>query len=345
MPDKYCPVIVFANHKGGVGKTTATVITAELLAQRNMKVLVIDTDSQGNTTEALGPANLSPTELPTVQACMEDVSKTEYCIVDSCFDNIQLIAGSIAMEQPFPSEPFIRLSQMERDQIRFIPQLPLQGDLLLKFIPQLPLQGDLLLKAAQEAGLNPELTSLQKTKLLDVPFIYRASLNSLQMVVERVRNSYDAILIDTAPSLGLTNQAAIFASDAMIMPCSTAKHAVYGIPDIVRMAEDIYSKRPDGKKLFRHVLITLVDKRTRMDKIGRNILLSKFDCIGEIPKVSRLPENMYTKRFILNRVEKPVRALIEDVVTSIYESARTYGTSSSGDAATKARLPVLQEEE
>lgn len=275
----YCPVIVFANHKGGVGKTTATVITAELLAQRNMKVLVIDTDSQGNTTEALGPANMSPTELPTVQACMEDVDKTEYCIVDSCFDNIQLIAGSIAMEQPFPSEPFMRHCQTEREQL-----------------------------------------------LRNVPFIYRASLDSLQKVVERVRSSYNAILIDTAPSLGLTNQAAIFASDAMIMPCSTAKHAVYGIPDIVSMAKDIYSKRPDRKELSRHVLITLVDKRTRMDKIGRNILLSKFDCIGEIPKVSRLPENMYTKRFILNRVDKSVRTLIEDVITKIYEAARKKDT-------------------
>ena len=50
---KQTKIIAFANHKGGVGKTTTTASVGSILSQKGYKVLLIDLDAQVNLTESL----------------------------------------------------------------------------------------------------------------------------------------------------------------------------------------------------------------------------------------------------------------------------------------------------
>jgi len=51
--------IALANNKGGSGKTTTTVSLAATFAERGLRVLVVDLDPQGSTTEWLGGSETS----------------------------------------------------------------------------------------------------------------------------------------------------------------------------------------------------------------------------------------------------------------------------------------------
>jgi chromosome partitioning protein len=66
--------------KGGVGKSTTSSITSFLLASKGYKVLTIDFDSSGNTTQILSRRDIYSFEDRTVLNAMMDMKPEEYII-------------------------------------------------------------------------------------------------------------------------------------------------------------------------------------------------------------------------------------------------------------------------
>jgi len=88
-------IIAIANQKGGVGKTTTSVSLAACLAYLGKKVLLMDTDPQGNATSGVG------VNKGEVQQCIYDVliddvdAKT--VILETKVENLHVIPATISL--------------------------------------------------------------------------------------------------------------------------------------------------------------------------------------------------------------------------------------------------------
>lgn len=88
-------IIVFANQKGGVGKTTSAVNVAACMGARGHKVLLVDLDPQGNTSSGVG-INKKSMKLSSYDVVIGR-SSAESCIVDTEFPNLSVIPSNISL--------------------------------------------------------------------------------------------------------------------------------------------------------------------------------------------------------------------------------------------------------
>lgn len=238
------PVIVFCNHKGGVAKTTTTVMVAEIFYREfNVpRILVIDCDSQGNASESLSQEDI--TNIPTIESCIGDPENAKHCISPSFIDGVDIIAANTRLESPIPAD----------------------------------------------IGLGSGIES--------IPVAYKTSLGAIDEIIKRVKDNYDIILIDTAPNISPITQSAIYAATCVVIPCSPIKHALFGMPV---MSRTVLRVNPTAPVL---VVTTIHDRRTSYENIAIKHLHKGFNVIGDIPRNSRLSENISKHYYVLNRMEE-----------------------------------------
>ena len=86
-------IIAIANQKGGVGKTTTSINLSSAMAASGKKILVIDTDPQGNTTSGFG---IEKNDLEnTIYELMLSECSIKECILNDVIDGVSIIPSNV----------------------------------------------------------------------------------------------------------------------------------------------------------------------------------------------------------------------------------------------------------
>lgn len=224
-------VIAIANQKGGVGKTTTTVNLGAGLVRKGYKVLLIDTDAQGNLTDALGWHQ--PDELPiTIGNYMHSLIEHEQ------FD-------------------------------------PFEG----------------ILHHAEGVDLVPANIALSALEVSLVNALSRETI--LKRYIEMVKDSYDFILIDCMPSLGMITINALVAADSVLIPVQAHYLPTKGMTQLIQTIHRVQHINANLRILG--VLMTMTDKCTNFTKdISTQLRESYGEYLNvfqaEIPRAIRIAE-------------------------------------------------------
>jgi chromosome partitioning protein len=151
----------------------------------------------------------------------------------------------------------------------------------------------------------------------------------LKRALERVRNFYDFIYIDSPPSLGLLTLNTLTAADSLLIPLQCEYYALEGLGQLLETIELVKS-RLNPRLRIEGVLLTMFDKRLRLAKQVVDEAISYFgDRVYDtiIPRNVKLSESpSFGKPILLYdadcRGAKTYLQLAKEVITNEQESTR-----------------------
>ena len=220
-------VIAIANQKGGVGKTTTAVNLGCALAEKGLRILLIDLDPQANATSSFGLQGLEG---------------------ESLYE--PLLGGASIADKILPTR---------------LPRI---------FI--VPADLDLAGAEVEIARMNDHLTRLAET-----------------LVPLRSDETFDFVLLDCPPSLGILMTNALAAADAILNPIQCEYFALEGLVKIDRVIEQVRNSGGNDRLETGDILMTMFDSRT---KLSPQVVADVREHFGErvyqtvIPRSVRLSE-------------------------------------------------------
>ena len=288
------PSILYGNMKGGVGKTTNSVMTAYQLAKLGYKTLVCDLDPQANATQLLRRTYglQHGTDLQINKTMM--VALTEENIksaIVNIMDNLYLLPSS----EDFKNYPDF---------------------LEMKFM---------LDKEKIESGDSTTLQS-EMSKVKEQRISYFAQQ------LAKVRDDYDFVIIDVPPTLSTFTDSAIYATDFVIIVLQTQQRSLDGAETFFEYLQQMYNDYANVHFDILGVLTVLLKNNVGLDNqilkdaetdFGKDMLfnqiirhmerLKRYDRTG-IAEKGLTKYDMHDTRlhYIYNTLTKEIVARLKD---------------------------------
>lgn len=187
-------IVVFANQKGGVGKTTTAVNLGAYLAEAGKRILLVDFDPQGNTTSSLGAKK----NLPGIYEVMTGKTECLSAIQTSSVPGLSIIPSNINL-----------------------------------------------------TGATVELVDQDKREYY------------LKKTIEKIKDRFDYIFIDSPPSLGILTLNGLVAADFVIIPLQCEYFALEGLSLLLQTINQV-QKNLNPQLKIGGILFTMYDIRTRL---------------------------------------------------------------------------------
>lgn len=219
--------LLFGNMKGGVGKTTNSVMVAYQLAQMGYKTLVCDLDPQANATQLLRRTyglQHDGADLKIDKTMMVALSEGD---IKSAIVNIMPNLYLLPSSEDFKSYPdFLEINFMpDKEKIEQDPSL-----------------------------LQTEMNQVKEERI---------SYFSKQL--DTVKNDYDVIVIDVPPTLSVFTDSAIYATDEVVIVLQTQQRSLDGAETFFEYLQQMYNLYDNVDFDILGVLPVLLKTRSGLD--------------------------------------------------------------------------------
>lgn len=219
--------LLFGNMKGGVGKTTNSVMVAYQLAKMGYKTLVCDLDPQANATQLLrrtyglqhDGADLKIDKTMMVALSEQDIKSA----IVNIMDNLDLLPSS----EDFKSYPdFLEITFMpDKEKI-----------------------------AENPSSLQSEMSAVKEQRI-----------SYFAKQLEKVKDDYDVVVIDVPPTLSVFTDSAIYATDEVVIVLQTQQRSLDGAETFFEYLQQMYNSYEDVDFDILGVLPVLLKTRSGLD--------------------------------------------------------------------------------
>lgn len=219
--------LLFGNMKGGVGKTTNSVMVAYQLAKQGYKTLVCDLDPQANATQLLRRTyglQHDGEDLKIDKTMMVALSEQD---IKSAIVNIMGNLDLLPSSEDFKSYPdFLEITFMpDKEKI-----------------------------AENPSSLQSEMSAVKEQRI-----------SYFAKQLEKIKDDYDVVVIDVPPTLSVFTDSAIYATDEIVIVLQTQQRSLDGAETFFEYLQQMYNSYEDVDFDILGVLPVLLKTRSGLD--------------------------------------------------------------------------------